>query len=137
MNKYEFIRSKPWKKNLAPGLVGVEGKLETTGRSYSQAINRLSEHYSSFTGKPTNIYSVDLENLMEIKKAYDSIGKFSEKGYESHGLYRVAIKDFYRYQISQPKVVPPLANLVGPSKPSFNRKISNQRLSFKGYGISM
>ncbi len=83
-------------------LVNKEGKLEATGRNYSRAINRLSEHYSSSTGNPTDIYNVDLILLEQIKNDYESDGRFSEKGYETHGLYRAAIKAFYRYRKSQP-----------------------------------
>lgn len=103
-------------------LVRAEGKLETTGRSYSQAINRLSEHYSSFTGKPTDIYSVDLEYLGKIKNDYNSNGRFSDKGYESHGLYRAAIKAFYRYKTSQSRVVSPNPKRKTHTKPSYQRK---------------
>jgi len=84
-------------------LVKAEGKLEVTGRSYSQAINRLSEHYSSFTGNPTDIYSVDQEHLVRIKNDYNTTGRFSEKGHETHGLYRAAIKAFYRFRLSNPQ----------------------------------
>ncbi|AVR46774.1 hypothetical protein C7S20_16730 [Christiangramia fulva] len=83
-------------------LVKVEGKIEATGRSYSRAINRLSEHYSSHTGNPTNIYKVDNGHLKRIKGFYDTDGRFSEFGYESHGLYRAAIKALYRYRQSHP-----------------------------------
>src|SRR5690554_5237139 len=83
-------------------LVRKEGKQEATGRNYSRAIHRLSEHYTSFTGKPTDIYNLELEQLVQIKKDYDTTGRFSEKGYETHGLYRAAIKAYYRFKLANP-----------------------------------
>src|SRR5690606_9843941 len=106
-------------------LVRTEGKLEVTGRSYSRAINRLSEHYSSSTGAPTDIYKVDVNLLKKIKDSYETTGKFSEFGYESHGLYRAAIKAYYRYRKSQPMA--PLV-IVGKASimKSFKRKKSKE-----------
>ncbi len=59
-------------------LVRTEGKLEATGRSYSRAIHKLSEHYSSSTGTRTDIYKVDLKLLEKINNDYESDGRFSE-----------------------------------------------------------
>ena len=83
-------------------LVKAEGKIEATGRSYSNAIHRISEHYSSHTGIPTNIYQADNSELRRIKNQYETDGKFAEFGHESHGLYRAAIKALYRYRQSHP-----------------------------------
>lgn len=98
----EFKLTEPMEEKFSSWLVKAEGKLEATGRSYSQAINRLSEHYTNFTGTPTDIYSVDQKLLRKIKNDYDTTGRFSEKGYETHGLYRAAIKAFYRYKLANP-----------------------------------
>src|SRR5690606_37794138 len=100
-------------------LVSKEGKLEATGRNYSRAINKLSEHYSTSTGTPTDIYKVDLELLKKIKDSYETYGKFSEFGYESHGLYRAAVKAYYRYRRSQP-VKQPIAPQITTVKVSTN-----------------
>src|SRR5690606_33286991 len=113
-------------KKFNSWLVKSEGKLEATGRSYSRAINRLSEHYSSSTGVPTDIYKVDQEFLKKIKDSYETTGKFSEFGYESHGLYRAAIKAFYRYRKSQP-VAPLVIGGKASSKKSFKRKKSKDK----------
>lgn len=84
-------------------MIRKEGKLEVTGRSYSRAIHTLSEHYSRFTGIPTDIYTANLKDVEKIKNCYESNGRFSEMGHQSHGLYRAAIKAFYRYKLSHPE----------------------------------
>lgn len=83
-------------------LVNAEGKIEATGLNYSKAINVLSQHYSSHTGNTIDIYRVDNDLLKRITKCYESDGRFSEKGHERHGLYRAAIKAFYRFRLSHP-----------------------------------
>lgn len=67
-------------------MVRAEGKQEATATNYSRAINNLSDHYSRFTVYPTDIYSVNLEQLAQIKNSYESNGRFSEVGNHSHGL---------------------------------------------------
>src|SRR5690606_19235955 len=86
-----------------------------------------SEHYSSSTGVPTNIYKVDLKLLKKINNAYESDGRFSEKGHETHGLYRAAIKAYYRYRLSHP-VTPSVQN----SKPS-TKAIKRKKVKRKSF----
>lgn len=83
-------------------LVKVEGKIEATGINYSKALHVLSQHYSKHSGKRIDIYQVDNDTLYKISKCYESNGRFSEKGHERHGLYRAAIKAFYRFRLSHP-----------------------------------
>ncbi len=83
-------------------LVKAEGKIEATGINYSKAIYVLSQHYSSHVGKRVDIYQVDNDTLIKILKCYESNGRYSEKGHERHGLYRAAIKAFYRFRLSHP-----------------------------------
>lgn len=83
-------------------LVKAEGKKEATGINYSKAIHVLSQHYSNYSGKRIDIFKVDNDTLYKISKCYESNGRFSEKGHERHGLYRAAIKAFYRFRISHP-----------------------------------
>ncbi len=62
-------------------LIEEEGKKNTTAYSYSKAIDRLSQHYSSHTGKYLNIYTLnDLGLLKSIRNSYDSLGKYSSQG---------------------------------------------------------
>ncbi|SOC81561.1 hypothetical protein SAMN06296241_3140 [Salinimicrobium sediminis] len=106
-------------------LVNREGKLEATGRSYSRAINRLSDHYSTSTGIPIDIYNVDLELLKKIKDSYETYGRFSEFGYESHGLYRAAVKAYYRFRRSQSvkePIAPQITTIKVSTKNSIKRK---------------
>ncbi|WP_081212293.1 hypothetical protein [Salegentibacter sediminis] len=90
-------------ENFKSWLIREEGKLEITGYSYSRAIHKLSEHYSQYTGRPTDIHAKDLKEVEKIKNCYESDGRFSEMGHQSHGLYRAAIKAFYRYKLLHPK----------------------------------
>jgi hypothetical protein len=85
-------------------LIRAEGKVEATGINYSKAIHVLSQHYSSHTGTSIDIYTIDNNLLKKIKGCYDSDGKFFEKGYERHGLYRAAIKAFYRFRQAYPVI---------------------------------
>lgn len=112
-------------------LVSAEGKLEATGRSYSRAINRLSERYSSFTGNPIDIYNVDVELLTKIKNSYESNGRFSEVGHESHGLNRAAIKAFYRYRRSHP-ASPSISNVKASTKYFIKRKEAKRKTYAQG-----
>ena len=83
-------------------LVKAEGKIEATGINYSKAIHVLSQHYSSHTGNRIDVYQVDNDTLNKITSCYETTGRFSEKGYERHGLYRAAIKAFYRFRLTHP-----------------------------------
>ena len=80
-------------------LVKNENKTSHTGYSYSNAINRISEHYSNETKEKVDLYTItDLEKLEVIKEHYNSKGKFSEFGKIHHGLYIAAIKALYRFR---------------------------------------
>ncbi len=107
-------------------LIRAEGKQEPTGISYSRAINRLSEHHSQFTGNSTDIYSVDLKQLEQIKNSYESNGRFSEVGHQSHGLNRAAIKAFYRFKLATLET--PLAKVkMNSEKHSIIRKKAKRK----------
>lgn len=74
--------------------IGLKG----APNSYPQAINMISEHYSSQTGKYTDIYSIrNLTLLNDIVQAYIQSGRFSEFGYKDHGKYRAAIKKYLEF----------------------------------------
>lgn len=116
------------KNNFSSWLVRKEGKLETTGRSYSRAINRLSEHYSDSTGVSIDVYNVNLQQLEQIKNDYESDGKFSEFGNESHGLYRAAVKALYRYRLAHPLAKP--SSTVKASKKYLMKRKKAERKTF-------
>lgn len=80
-------------------LVKNENKTAQTGYRYSNAINKISEHYSKETRKAVDLYAItDLDELEIIKEHYNSKGKFSEFGNIHHGLYRAAIKALCRFR---------------------------------------
>lgn len=114
-------------------MIRSEGKLESTAINYSRAINRLSEHYSSFTGIRTDIYFVDLKQLAQIKDSYESNGRFAEEGHFRHGLNRAAIKALYRFKLSYPEAPTPeikrnapkpIQNIKRPKHKNIIQKIS-------------
>lgn len=92
-------------ENFKSWMIRKERKLEVTALNYSRAINNISKHYTTYTGIPTDIYCVDLEQLEQIKNSYESNGRFSEEGNFRHGLNRAAIKAFYRFKLSNPKAL--------------------------------
>ena len=72
--------------------------LKGAPNNYPQAINLISEHYSSQTGKYINIYAIrDANQLKTIVDAYGQSGKYSEYGYSHHGRYRAAIKKYFEF----------------------------------------
>jgi hypothetical protein len=75
-----------------------EKKYETsTARNYSTAINRISKHYSSETGRSIDIYKIkDISLLKEICKEYNS-GRFKDFGDAGHGSNSAAISAYIRY----------------------------------------
>lgn len=76
--------------------------LKGAPNNYPQAINIISQHYTSQMGNYVNIYSIkDLNKLKQIVNEYEQSGKFSTFGYEHHGRFRAAIKkylDFFEKQ---------------------------------------
>ena len=87
--------------------------LKGAPKNYPQAINIISQHYSSHTGKYTDIYKItDISILRGIVKDYEQSGRFSEFGYGHHGRYRAAIKKYLEFiefsNIDLEEVNPPL-----------------------------
>ncbi len=74
--------------------IGLKG----AQNNYPQAINLISQHYSSHTGKHIDIYSIkELNQLKIIVQDYEQTGRFAEFGYEHHGRYRAAIKKYLEF----------------------------------------
>lgn len=110
-------------------MIRTEGKLESTAINYSRAIHSLSEHYSSFTGTPTDIYRVDLKELKVIRNSYLSNGKFSEEGHFRHGLNRAAIKAFYRFRLAYPVSSPITNGKPAPKHSNKKKKVETKSLA--------
>jgi hypothetical protein len=67
--------------------------------AYSNAINKLSAHYSQYQEK-VNIYSLDvrfLEELKKINELYGMNGRYKDFGDTAHGTYRNAIAAYVRF----------------------------------------
>jgi len=63
--------------------------------NYSTAINQISQHYTTETGRRTDIYKIrDKQLLIEIRGEYNKGGRFENIGDERHGLYRAAINKY-------------------------------------------
>lgn len=79
-------------------------------KSYPQAINLISAHYSKETGQVTDIYAIpDQVLISQIAHDYSKSGKFSEFGNKHNGRYRAAIARYSEFfvqhgqsEISQP-----------------------------------
>jgi hypothetical protein len=71
-------------------------------QSYPRAIHIISEHYSTATGVPTDIYSIsDQHRISEIAHDYGQAGRFSAFGYEQNGRFRAAIRRYAEF-VSEP-----------------------------------
>jgi len=74
--------------------IGLKG----APNSYPKAINLISDHYSSQTGKYVDIYSLnDINLLKSIVTDYSQSGRFSEFGYQQHGRFRAAIQKYFEF----------------------------------------
>lgn len=72
--------------------------LKGAQNNYPQAINLISQHYSSHTGKYIDIYSIkELDQLKIVVQDYEQSGRFADFGYEHHGRYRAAIKKYLEF----------------------------------------
>ncbi|KAF0238785.1 MAG: hypothetical protein FD181_786 [Prolixibacteraceae bacterium] len=72
--------------------------LKGAPNNYPQAINLISQHYSSRTGKYIDIYSIkELDKLKVVVQDYEQSGRFADYGYEHHGRYRAAIKKYLEF----------------------------------------
>jgi len=66
--------------------------------NYSTAINQISQHYTTETGRRTDIYKIkDKQLLIEIRGEYNKGGRFENIGDERHGLYRAAINKYVHF----------------------------------------
>ena len=86
------------KKNFEKWMVDIDGRKKPVASTYAAAIDRISQHYSSETGRKIDIYqNKDIQVLKGICKEYKRGGKFEDFGDERNGLYRAAISKFVRY----------------------------------------
>ena len=82
-----------------------EMKAAGTVYSYTNALKKISEHYSQFTGKPTYIF--DIDNVTEISQMidlYDFNGKFSDYGNIGNRTYINGLKTYKRFLLDKPKL---------------------------------
>lgn len=70
----------------------------SAAKSYPQAINLISDHYSKNTGQKINIYLItDQVIVSKIAHDYSQAGKFSKFGYEQHSRFRAAIARYAEF----------------------------------------
>ena len=70
----------------------------SAAKSYPQAINLISDHYSKNTGQKINIYLItDQVMVSKIAHDYSQAGKFSKFGYEQHSRFRAAIARYAEF----------------------------------------
>jgi len=83
--------------------------------SYSRAIQKISEHYSSENGENIDIYSItDQAKVSEISHDYSQAGKFSVFGYEQHSRFRNAIARYSEFFVSGTAEIP--ENIIEPQE---------------------
>ncbi|MBA6151504.1 Swt1 family HEPN domain-containing protein [Gelidibacter maritimus] len=82
-----------------------ENKAVGTVYSYTNALKKISEHYSQFTGKSTYIF--DIDNVTEISQLidlYDFNGKYSDYGNIGNRTYINGLKTYKRFLLNEPKI---------------------------------
>ena len=77
------------------------GRKKNTANTYSNAVNKISEHYSE-NETLVNIYTLTNQNIIsKIAHDYCQTGKYSEFGYKSNSLYRAAITRYSEFFVTQ------------------------------------
>ena len=117
-------------------------------KSYPQAINLLSDHYTKATAQKTDIYAINDQVLIsQIAHDYSQSGKFSLYGYEHHSRFRAAIARYAEFFVhhDQPEKLQPTqedVELLIPIETNFAYEKDLQtsvcaQISelFPGYGI--
>jgi hypothetical protein len=90
------------KEQFAQWLVSAEEKSTNVAKGYSNAINRISAHYSSSIKRGIDLYTLtDSDKLKQIADLYQTSGKYADFGNTHHGLYKAAIKALHRFCMSQ------------------------------------
>lgn len=81
-------------------------------KSYPQAINLISEHYSKEVGQKTDIYAIaDQVTVSKISHDYSQAGKFSAFGYEQHSRFRAAIARYAEFFVQHDAPVSSIASV--------------------------
>ncbi|MFC5194774.1 hypothetical protein ACFPH8_05485 [Bizionia hallyeonensis] len=79
-------------------LIEKEHKAIGTVYSYTNAIKKISEHYSQFQGKRIYIFDIEDETKIEpLIELYDFNGKHSDFGNKGHRTYINALKTYLRF----------------------------------------
>lgn len=82
-----------------------ENKAAGTVYSYTNALKKISLHYSQFTGKRISIF--DIDNATEISQLidlYDFNGKYRDYGNIGNRTYINGLKTYKRFLLDEPKV---------------------------------
>jgi predicted RNase H-like nuclease (RuvC/YqgF family) len=79
--------------------IPIKSVQESTAKSYSDAINKISNHYSENTGEAIDIYSLeDIPVVNEIALKYrDKQGCYRDYGKENNGLCAAAIARYLEF----------------------------------------
>ena len=80
------------------------GKSSNTVYQYTNAISKISKHFSDNTGKTIDLYKMsNINEILSIATLYDGRGKFAEFGNYGHGTNRAAINAYAKYVSSNDK----------------------------------
>ena len=75
-----------------------KGYAENTAYSYTNLIDKISNHYSDNLGENINIYALkNLDKVEKIKNAYSLNGEFSDYGNNGNGTIRNAIARYLEF----------------------------------------
>ncbi|WP_417214257.1 Swt1 family HEPN domain-containing protein [Bizionia sp.] len=81
-----------------------EHKAAGTVYSYTNAIKKISEHYSQFQGKRICIFEIeDEQEISSLIELYDFNGKYSEFGNKGNRTYINGLKTYRRFLSDKPK----------------------------------
>ena len=86
------------KQQFGSWMLETERKKPTTVYAYTNAIDKISKHYSEKKGKKTNLYGVkDLKYLEKIAADYSTNGVYAQFGEQGHGTIRNAVTAYVRF----------------------------------------
>jgi len=79
-------------------MIKTDGRKTGVASAYVAAVNEISLHYSSKTGRSIDIYKIiDIQSLREICTEYRRGGRFEDFGNKNNGLYRAAITKYLKF----------------------------------------
>lgn len=82
-----------------------EDKAGGTIYAYTNALKKISDHYTQFSGKRIAIFDMDDETeISQLIDVYDLNGKYSEYGNKGNRTYINALKTYKRFLLDKPKL---------------------------------